>query len=180
MEWTIPQIISLDGYFERFCIFILRSTANFWNRVLPGKLNAALLLVANKRSYDALPSRLQQKRVVELPENGVDLDVFLPLPHNENLKTVNLIYVGALIDWKRVDLLVDACARLVDKVDFRLDIVGDGPERRSLETRVRALSLTSRVTFHGRLTHGAVAPIMRKCACYGTSSHARMRRSRRA
>jgi glycosyltransferase involved in cell wall biosynthesis len=159
-----PPNYGLDGYFERLSIFILRSTANFWNRVIPGKLNATLLLVANKRSYDALPSRLQQKRVVELPENGVDLNVFLPLAHNENLKTVNIIYVGALIDLKRVDLLVGACARLVGKVDFRLDIVGDGPERRSLEARVRVLSLTSRVTFHGRLSHGAVAAML--CSAY--------------
>jgi len=44
-----------------------------------------------------------------------------------------VLFVGRLQDRKRVDLLLEACARLDESIKPRVIIVGDGPERRSLE-----------------------------------------------
>ncbi len=62
-----------------------------------------------------------------------------------------LLYVGRLAPEKRVDRLVDAAARLQAAwPDLRLVLVGDGPERATLERRAAAVA-PGRVIFAGRL-----------------------------
>ena len=163
-----PPNYNLAGGLERLVIFILRATSAFWNWVLPGKRLAALLLVANRRTYEALPRGLRGARVLELVENGVDVEVFKPAvvdDQEDRDEMLRVVYVGRLVDWKRVDLLISACARLVGRenseLKFELDIVGDGPLRGQLETQVNDLSLTRYVRFHGRLTHSETAILLR-------------------
>lgn len=155
-----PPNYDVTGRFERAIVALLRGTSVFWNAVVPGKKNAALLLVANKRTYDALPLTIRHNNVVEFVENGVDSDRFRPDADRKPHENVNVIYVGRLVDWKRVDLLLEACGKLIGKVNFWLHIVGDGPLRAALDKQVRQLSLTSRVKFHGWLSHAAAAKLM--------------------
>ena len=71
-------------------------------------------------------------------------------PRGEQHGVPRLIHVGRLIEWKRVDLLIDAVARLKgDQRSLCLSIVGDGPERGSLERQVHDVGLQDDVTFHG-------------------------------
>ena len=65
----------------------------------------------------------------------------------------SLIYVGRLSKAKKVDVLIDAFARIRNGIPdcVRLDIVGDGVERASLERRVQHRGLTDAVTFHGEV-----------------------------
>jgi glycosyltransferase involved in cell wall biosynthesis len=156
-----PANYDLVGRFERSIIAILRRTSTFWNRILPGKLHAALILVANERTYNALPSNLKHKRVLEFVENGVDLDRFSPESSRTRHEKFRIIYVGRLVDWKRVDLLINACGKLIGKVNCQIQIVGDGPMRGALEEQVRKMSLTSHVRFHGRLSQSATAALLR-------------------
>jgi glycosyltransferase involved in cell wall biosynthesis len=58
-----------------------------------------------------------------------------------------LFFVGRLHQDKGVDLLIRAMKHLPER--FQLQIVGDGPERQSLENLAEALSLTQRVSFGG-------------------------------
>ena len=61
-----------------------------------------------------------------------------------------VIHVGRLVAWKRVDLLLDAMARLGrSDPPTELMVVGDGPERRRLEDRAAALDLGVVVRFVG-------------------------------
>ncbi len=60
------------------------------------------------------------------------------------------VYVGSLIERKRVDLLVEALAGLADR-PFELEIVGDGPMRGQLKDLTDA-HLPRRVAFRGTLT----------------------------
>ena len=156
-----PANYDLAGRFERWIIAILRRTSAFWNRILPGKLHAALILVANKRTYNALPSNLKHKWVLEFAENGVDLDRFSPESNRAKRENVSIIYVGRLVDWKRVDLLIDACGKLIGNVNFKIHIIGDGPVRGALEEQVQKMSLTRHVKFHGRLSQCAAAELLR-------------------
>lgn len=50
----------------------------------------------------------------------------------ENIPT--LLFVGRLVKQKRVDILLRACADLKKSMQLRLVIVGDGPDRQSMET----------------------------------------------
>jgi colanic acid/amylovoran biosynthesis glycosyltransferase len=69
--------------------------------------------------------------------------------------------VAGLKDYKGHPVLLEALATddpALARVD--LDIVGDGPDRRSLEERVAALGLGDRVTFHGALAEPAVTDML--------------------
>lgn len=68
------------------------------------------------------------------------------LPENSH----RIIHIGRLVKWKRVDLLIDAFAKVLLKFpDAELVVVGDGPERESLERQAKALGITERVLFTG-------------------------------
>jgi len=76
----------------------------------------------------------------------------------------SIALVGRLVAMKRADLLIDALALLRDRgIDACVDIVGDGPERGSLEARVAAAGLADRVRFAGMLMD--VAPVIQRSAC---------------
>lgn len=64
-----------------------------------------------------------------------------PLPIREGHATTKpvVLFVGRLQARKKVDNLIQACARLPIETQPRLWIVGDGPEKASLENQARAL-----------------------------------------
>lgn len=69
---------------------------------------------------------------------------------NENLSSghiLKLIYVGQLIERKRVDVLLRAVARI--RYDFKLEIYGAGEQSEQLISLAGALGLEKSVTFNG-------------------------------
>jgi len=156
-----PPNYNKSSKLEQTIIASLRFSAAFWNYVFPGKRQAAMLLVANKRTQNVLPSTLKTRPVFEFVENGVDPDLFTPTAKKPDRDYLQVIYVGRLVDWKRVDLLIEACAQLKGRIKFHLEIIGDGPLREALTSQARELSLTDEVQFHGRLSHREAADILR-------------------
>lgn len=68
----------------------------------------------------------------------------------EKTAGTDLVAVGRLAREKGFDRLIDACARLQrDGYDFRLQILGEGPERASLEAQIRENRLENRVKLPG-------------------------------
>jgi glycosyltransferase involved in cell wall biosynthesis len=63
--------------------------------------------------------------------------------------TGRFVYFGQLDHRKGVDLLIKALAGL--QARFRLDIIGDGPERAPLEALTRRLGLEEKISFVGTL-----------------------------
>lgn len=80
-----------------------------------------------------------------LPQFGVDSDVFRPLEPPRRESPLAVGYVGRLVEAKGVDLLLEALAGL--EADWRLAILGDGPERGALEAQARTDGTADRVTF---------------------------------
>lgn len=150
-----PAFQHLEKPWVQHTIGIGRMMSNLFNRLIPGKLEADVLLVANARTRQALPQGVKGK-VIEIPENGVDLSLWKselkpsittstaqqsetePQP----AKLVRFVYVGRLVDWKAVDLLLFAFRRVAEQYPAVLEIVGDGPERANLEAQAEALKLT--------------------------------------
>jgi glycosyltransferase involved in cell wall biosynthesis len=63
---------------------------------------------------------------------------------------LKLIYVGRLAPEKGVGVLIDSLIMLKeDSVHFELTLVGDGPERASLESLVKQHGLQDSILFHG-------------------------------
>ena len=59
-----------------------------------------------------------------------------------------IVYSGRLVSYKRVDLLIDAFARMAAPSD-RLTIYGEGPDRSALERRIKRLGLAQQVALPG-------------------------------
>ena len=126
-----------------------RACSPWLHLLLPGKLQAAFLLVANERTRAALP-KAARGRVVELVENGVDLEVWKSAPPRVVTgQPVHVIFIGRLVDWKAVDLLLEAVSRLHQSFPLRVDILGDGPMRKELEGQVEALGISQSIFFEG-------------------------------
>jgi glycosyltransferase involved in cell wall biosynthesis len=110
------------------------------NWLLPGKRRAARLLAANARTRSALPA--QAERVELLVENGVDLALWSAIAAPAITgEATRFAFVGRLVDWKAVDLLLDAFARARREVPMSLLIVGDGNEAPRLREQAAALAV---------------------------------------
>jgi glycosyltransferase involved in cell wall biosynthesis len=114
------------------------------SRRFGGSIVAVSPFTARQMDLDTAGTR------VHVVPNGVDLgeiDAIEPWPDGPEL-----VYVGRLIDDKRVDLLIEAVHELRGPFpDLRCAIVGDGPERGALERLVGRLDLSERVSLLGRL-----------------------------
>ena len=101
--------------------------------------------------------------------NGIDLARF-PARHDETTRLAGpsrtglapyhvprIISVGRLVAFKGFEHLIDACAELARRgFDFVCDIIGDGPLRDTLQTKIDILNLSSRVYLSGSLSQQAV------------------------
>ncbi len=65
-----------------------------------------------------------------------------------------VLSVGRLVGYKRVDVVIEALARLPD---FRLEVVGTGPEREALGRLVSGLDLAGRVRLASAVGDGELA-----------------------
>jgi glycosyltransferase involved in cell wall biosynthesis len=163
------------GAAERALLGLGRGAASLLNRWMPGKRRAAALLVANRRTRDALPAGVCP-HVVELVENGVDLSLWkAPADHLDDApesRVVTFAFMGRLVDWKAVDLLLRAFAQARGRAPMRLWILGDGAERARLEALAAELQIAAAdalaeggVHFAGWLPQAACAQRLQQADC---------------
>jgi glycosyltransferase involved in cell wall biosynthesis len=88
---------------------------------------------------------------VSVQSMGVDTQrTFVPPPDDQASARKGLLFVGRLVEKKGVSVLIDAIKILRDKdLAINLTIVGDGPDRESLEMQADRLGLASLITFTG-------------------------------
>ena len=71
---------------------------------------------------------------------------------------VRFAFLGRLVDFKMVDLLLEAFKPVTQRFPHvTLDVIGDGPDRPKLEAIARNLGLQDRVTFAGWMSPAASA-----------------------
>jgi len=80
-------------------------------------------------------------------------------------ETPIILQVARLVEVKGTRYLVEAFAKVAGSMpDSRLVLIGDGPERTSLEALARHLGLEARIDFLGARSHREVMAWMRKAA----------------
>jgi glycosyltransferase involved in cell wall biosynthesis len=140
-----------------FAFTFARWLANFVNVLIPGKRRADVILVANRRTREALPRGITG-RIVELVENGVDFSIWQQRSiRKERNDLIQFVFVGRLIDWKALDVVLEAMRRLHGHLPVSLEIIGDGPMRESWQSLADRLGLSSVVKFSGWLSQEACA-----------------------
>lgn len=75
---------------------------------------------------------------------------------------IQILYVGALEDYKGVNVLVRAIPHMLSAgIAFDLHVVGAGPQARRLQTLAADLGVSERVTWHGRVEHEELPSLYR-------------------
>ena len=88
---------------------------------------------------------------------GVDVANYNPVREQRGGKPFTILCVGRLTPAKGQRILIDACAVLRDwGRDFRLVVVGAGPDEQSLRASVAQMRLEQQVVFTGALNQDAV------------------------
>jgi glycosyltransferase involved in cell wall biosynthesis len=141
-----PAFKGAEALFTRVAVALGRSSANLVNSMVAGKKHAVLLLVANQRTRLALPGCVQGQ-IIEIPENGVDLRIWsLPAAPIPSTIPARFVFVGRLVDWKRLDFVLHALAVIPNA---QLEIIGDGPMRSAWSALSESLGIANRVHWLG-------------------------------
>lgn len=161
-----PAFQFLDSKFSHMSIGLGRRLSYILHQLIPGKLQAETLIVANQRTATALPSGYRGK-VYEVVESGIDKSIWdshSPKSiFNQDSKIVHFVYCGRFVDWKGVEFLIEAFAQVAQETDSILELVGDGELRTKIEAKVKDLKLEQRVIIHGWKTREEAAAIVYQC-----------------
>jgi colanic acid/amylovoran biosynthesis glycosyltransferase len=92
----------------------------------------------------------------EITPLGVDAHRFSRVP-TERDDTFEILCVGRLVPSKGQHILLMAIRELMDRgIEVRARLVGDGPDRKSLEQSARDLGLAARVHFEGSINQDRI------------------------
>ncbi|WP_298752973.1 glycosyltransferase family 4 protein [uncultured Serinicoccus sp.] len=125
---------------------------------------ATRVIAITRALKDELVRRGVPAEKIDVVPNGVDTARFLPVERDSELasrlglagKTV-IGYVGSVLDYEGIDLLLDAAAQLRgERDDIGFLIVGDGAELQQFRQRVQRERLEDIVRFTGRVPHAEV------------------------
>jgi hypothetical protein len=104
--------------------------------------------------------------------NGMDLTNFFGASAKAEATTpIEILSVGRLVDFKGFAYLIEACAQLRQRsIQFRCEIIGDGPLREKLQRRIAELRLGDRVTLAGALPQDCVLEKLRTSDIFALAS----------
>ena len=116
---------------------------------------AEKILVATAETRQLVPRAYRGKCAVQL---GVGLSreylAWTGRRRSDPSRTLRLLYVGRLLEWKGIDLALRAVKHLLERsVAVRLTIVGEGPARRRLERMAERLGTADAVHFEPWTPH---------------------------
>jgi glycosyltransferase involved in cell wall biosynthesis len=112
--------------------------------------------------------RLADDKVTVVP-NGADVERFARPPADATPAATEdrqiIVFVGSFKPWHGLVALVSAFAELVPRhPQARLLLVGDGPLRDEIESRVAALAPSDRIEFTGAVPHEQIPALLARSA----------------
>jgi glycosyltransferase involved in cell wall biosynthesis len=98
---------------------------------------------------------------------GYFIEVPVGKPQKRSEQQTQILWVGRMVDWKRVNVLIKACGILrKKKLDFHLKLIGEGPKKPSLIKLVTKLGLQNMVSFHPPISPQQVQREMKMAHIY--------------
>ncbi|CAD5979700.1 putative glycosyltransferase MJ1607 [Planktothrix tepida] len=159
-----PAFQYMDGSKTRTTVELIKEYSEFIHQLLPGKLKADTIIVANSQTKAALPKGCKGK-IYEVIECGVDLEIWQPKIYTQPdpNQPIRFIYTGRFVDWKGVEFLLEAFKIVSEQTSAVLELVGDGILRPQLQAQVEQLNLQNKVHFHGWMKREQMATFIREC-----------------
>lgn len=166
VEFTPTALVSaLAAHLRRRRIVHLMESVPTYRGGADGRLARWVKRTVARRSHIVMVSNDATARYARerlgIPESRLRVGAYLtsePItgePGADDGGPVRFLFVNSLQERKGLHLLLAALAAAApDAVrEWSLDVVGDGPERKALETIAEASGLRGRVRFHGHVAH---------------------------
>jgi glycosyltransferase involved in cell wall biosynthesis len=153
---NLPSVVTLHGVNTARAPVATRRRRAALGRTLEWATRVVLVGEPIRNHFASFVGDASHFRIVP---NGFNLEGRdAPPPRRARVDALRIISVSNLAEGKGIELNLQALARF-DAAGFRqwrYEIVGDGPERRSLERLASALGLEGRTRFLGTLRHPEV------------------------
>jgi glycosyltransferase involved in cell wall biosynthesis len=134
--------------------FLKRAESPFWRPIFQRLLRWTDYNLAASVEIADVGESLAPGVTVEPLANGVETDVFRRVaPTLARSERRRVIVPRRLFHKNGVEFLIKALPLIAEELDIEAVIVGDGPERASLEVLAGALGVTDRVAFLGSHLH---------------------------
>ncbi|MBT8350419.1 MAG: glycosyltransferase [Deltaproteobacteria bacterium] len=161
--FKIPVVVS--EHWSAFPLGTLKKLNEFEARFVLSRVS--IILPVSKDLKNSIKSYGIKKRFKVIP-NAINTDFFNPtsIP-SRNKEKKRILTVALLKPVKGIDYLIRAVAKLIiEREDFVLDIVGDGPNRSEYEKLTQNEGLSRFIKFHGLKNKSEVAHFMAQCDFY--------------
>jgi glycosyltransferase involved in cell wall biosynthesis len=171
-ELRIPFVVSVHGL-DAYSTEQVSGRAGEWCRRVSQRVYRAcsrVICVSERVREEVLIGAGQSCRT-SVVYNGVDPELFSPASSPNSTEPI-VLSVGNLIPIKGHSTLIRAIANVAAEYpQLKLEIIGDGAERGTLEALARQLNIDDRVQFRGRQSRKEVAAAMQRCTIFALASH---------
>ena len=152
--------------------FVVHSSQNLYKRfpfpfseIEAFVMRQATVVIARSEEIKQVLLQKGCSRPIHIIPHGVDIKRFSPSPSRRIIcqkgkSCLRIGYVGSLVRQKGVHILIEAVAGF--NSPFDLTIVGNGPERSSLELLATASPVTSRIQFQSSVPNAQLPDTLRK------------------
>lgn len=135
------------------------------------------IIIPSESMRETLVNNYGLKNNFTVIPTGVDLDAYRSASGEKIRKKRHwekdqvMISVGRLAPEKNWPLLLQATALVLKDIpEFRFVLIGDGPDRKSLEDLAKELGIQKRVTFTGQLPFAEIPAYMKAANLFGFAS----------
>ncbi len=150
----------------KFGSYLIRKVTNY-----SYKYTAVSTTVLNEINKNLSEDLLLNKKFKVIPM-GIDENLFRSEKTLKEINEItNFLFIGRLIDYKGLDVLLQALERYKDiNSKFKLDILGTGTEEKRLKSLVKNLKLTNHVNFLGFVGFDKKIEYLQKADCMFVTS----------
>ena len=149
-------VVTIHG--EKNIVFKKSTILGRWRLALMARLGKRFVALTEACRHQYIQEGITSACIRDIP-NGIDTEHFRPALPNQKVSRRQkfgyaaadhlVLYVGRLVDLKRVDLLIETWGDLSYANSSYCIIVGDGPERARLQALVNERGLTDRIRLVG-------------------------------
>ncbi|NBB22837.1 glycosyltransferase [Runella sp. CRIBMP] len=124
-----------------------------------------ILLIRTENSLDFIPKKFRYKTHLIL-ETAIESDVFKYSKERRENDCIHLIITGRLVPFKNVISVIHSLKLLPNDFNFKLDIIGSGPEKKRIKQAIDTHKLKTSVNFIDELQREEVLRKLCKADIY--------------
>ncbi len=184
-EYNLPLIFTFHTQYREYTHYVpfpmetvqnfLKNTVDRWMQDFMRRCQH--IIIPSESMRDTLVNEYGLKNNFTVIPTGIDIETYR-VASGEKIrkkqhweKDIVMVSIGRLASEKNWPTLIHAAALVLrDFPQFRFVLIGDGPDRKSLEDLVKELGIQKRVTFTGSLSFSETPSYMKAANLFGFSS----------